>query len=142
VRRIPEYPQLDNWFRLEVTVIWERVAFPARHLDRDGLQDARHTPNAPPRPFRVSKFFLGVHRMNKECGAFQHGDAFRHDIKDGDEDEDEVFDPIDGCTEENVGWMRLAATTVVGTEFYVSVFDYPGGGWYVSYKRPPETVIW
>jgi hypothetical protein len=59
-----------------------------------------------------------------------------------DEDEDEVFDPIDGCTEENVGWMRLAATTVVGTEFYVSVFDYPGGGWYVSYKRPPETVIW
>jgi len=59
-----------------------------------------------------------------------------------DEGEDEVFDPIDGCTEENVGWMRLAAATVVGTEFYVGVFDYPGGGWYVSYKRPPETVIW
>jgi hypothetical protein len=82
VRRIPEYPQLDNWFRLEVTVIWERVALhtsvaiPARHLERDGLQDARRAPNAPPRPFRVSKFFLGVHRMNKECGAFQGGDAF------------------------------------------------------------------
>ena len=58
------------------------------------------------------------------------------------EDEDEVFDPIDGCTEENVGWMRLAAFTVVGTEFYVSVFDYASVGWYVSYKRPPEIVMW
>jgi hypothetical protein len=71
------------------------------------------------------------------------------DIKDGDEDEviededdDEVFDPIDGYTEENVGWMRLAATTVIGTEFYVSVYDYNSSGWYVIYKRPPETVIW
>jgi hypothetical protein len=82
VRCIPGYPQLDDWFRLEVTVIWERVALhtsvalPARHLDRNGLQDARRTLNAPSRPFRVSKFFLGVHRMNKECGALQSGDAF------------------------------------------------------------------
>jgi hypothetical protein len=71
------------------------------------------------------------------------------DIEDGDEDEliededeDEVFDTIDGCTEENVGWMRLAATTVVGTEFYVSVYDYVSGAWYVTYKRPPEIAIW
>jgi hypothetical protein len=63
-------------------------------------------------------------------------------VAEGIEDEDEVFDPIDGCTEENVGWMRLAASTAVEVEFYVSVFDYPGGGWYVAYKRPPETVMW
>jgi hypothetical protein len=76
VRPVPEYPQPDNWFRLEVTVIWERVALhtsvalPACHLDRGGLENARRTSNTPPRPLRVFKFFLGVHRMNKECGAF------------------------------------------------------------------------
>jgi hypothetical protein len=82
VRRVPEYPQLDNWFRLEVIVIWEHVALhtsvalPARHLDQEGLQDARRTPNAPPCLSRVFKFFPGVHHMNGKCGALQGGDAF------------------------------------------------------------------
>jgi hypothetical protein len=70
------------------------------------------------------------------------GDRLSRSSIEDIEDEDEVFDPIDRCTEENVGWMRLAAFTAVDAEFYVSVFDYPGGGWYVAYKRPPETVMW
>lgn len=70
------------------------------------------------------------------------GDRPSRSIIEDIEDEDEGFDPIDGCTEENVGWMRFAASTAFDTEFHVSVFDYPGGGWYVSYKRPPEIAYW
>jgi hypothetical protein len=70
------------------------------------------------------------------------GDRPSRSVVEGIEDEDEVFDPIDGCTEENVGWMRFAASTAIDAEFYGSVFGFPGGGWYVSYKRPPETVMW
>jgi hypothetical protein len=59
-----------------------------------------------------------------------------------DEDEDEVLDPIDGCTEENVGWMKLQASSSIGAEFYLIVYGYRAGGWYVAYQRPPELVMW
>lgn len=62
------------------------------------------------------------------------------DEEDGDEDE--VLDPIDGCTEENVGWMKLQASTSIGAEFYLTVYGYRAGGWYVAYQRPPELVMW
>ena len=75
---------------------------------------------------------------SSEIAAEEDEDVDQHE----DEDEDEIFEPIDGCTEENVGWMKLAAFTSIGSEFYLSVFDYPGGGWYVAYRRPPDTVLW
>jgi hypothetical protein len=58
------------------------------------------------------------------------------------EDEDEVLGPIDGCTEGNVGWMKLQASTSIGAEFYLTVYDYRAGDWYVAYQRPPELVMW
>ncbi|GAB7329066.1 hypothetical protein MBLNU13_g00904t1 [Cladosporium sp. NU13] len=45
-----------------------------------------------------------------------------------DEDEEEVLEPIDGCTEGSVGWMRLVADNLVDAEFYISFYGYPGGG--------------
>lgn len=49
------------------------------------------------------------------------------------EDEDEILEPIDGCTEEDVGWMRLVADILVDAEFNISVYGHPGGGWHVFY---------
>lgn len=59
-----------------------------------------------------------------------------------EEDEDEVLDPIDGCTEENVGWMKLQASTSIGAESYLTVYGYRAGGWYVAYQRTHELVMW
>jgi len=57
--------------------------------------------------------------------------ASYHDI---DEDhEPECLEPIDGCTEENVGWMRISAW-MLGWVAYAR-FQNPNF-WYVLYKRP------
>ncbi|KAL2856079.1 hypothetical protein BJX68DRAFT_229992 [Aspergillus pseudodeflectus] len=67
-----------------------------------------------------------------------------HDLEDSDEDEsqeeyedDEVFEPIDECTEEDVGWMKVAATGL-GPPFFFSLDGIEG--WQDTYIRPPEVL--
>ncbi|KAI6814616.1 hypothetical protein KC340_g16011 [Hortaea werneckii] len=57
------------------------------------------------------------------------------------EDEDERYDPIDECTEENVGWMRIA-TMMIDTEWYDAAINFASGGWFVYYLRPPKIVLY
>lgn len=52
-----------------------------------------------------------------------------------DVDDDEQFDSIDGCTEENVGWMRVAPSRL-DEEFYMM----DEVAWYVYYLRPPDVL--
>lgn len=55
-------------------------------------------------------------------------------------DELETYDKINGCSQENVGWMRISPY-MLGEEFYnalCGVVDV----WYTFYRRPPETVNW
>lgn len=67
-----------------------------------------------------------------------------HDLEDSDEDEsqeeyedDEVFEPIDGCSEENVGWMKVAATGLGPPFFFLS----DGIEWWQeNYVRPPDVL--
>jgi len=54
---------------------------------------------------------------------------------------DELHEPIDGCREENVGWMKMASFTIVGPDFYDTMSGFPDV-WYSFYQRPPETVIY
>lgn len=54
--------------------------------------------------------------------------------------EEDLYDPIDGCREENVGWMKMAAW-MVGPSFYEAMYDVPEV-WYCFYQRPPETSNW
>ena len=54
---------------------------------------------------------------------------------------DERHDPVDGCTEENVGWMRIA-TMMIDAEWYDAAVDFAGGGWHVYYLRPPRVVLY
>ena len=52
-------------------------------------------------------------------------------------DGDEAYEPIDGCCEQDVGWMKMVSR-VVGADFYQAI-DGPSGVWYSFYQRPPET---
>lgn len=54
---------------------------------------------------------------------------------------EERFEPIEGCVEENVGWMKLATINVC-TEFYVNIGGTNDESWYHYYKRPPDIVKW
>lgn len=45
------------------------------------------------------------------------------------------FPAFEGCTEENVGWMRLAVS-----EVGPSTFQRIPHLWYIVYQRPPEIV--
>jgi hypothetical protein len=53
---------------------------------------------------------------------------------------DESYEPIDGCREENVGWMKIASF-MVGPDFYEVMSGFPDV-WYSFYQRPPDTVIY
>ncbi|PMD14972.1 hypothetical protein NA56DRAFT_650547 [Hyaloscypha hepaticicola] len=57
-----------------------------------------------------------------------------------DDGEEEVHEPIEGCTEENVGWMKIPAR-FVRSHFYQAMMGYPDI-WYVFYQRPPEVMFW
>jgi len=58
---------------------------------------------------------------------------------DPDDELDEVFDPIDGCVEENVGWMKIEVGLAFSTYLYMGAGD--SVHWYLYYRRPPE-VLW
>nr|OQO02082.1 hypothetical protein B0A51_18457 [Rachicladosporium sp. CCFEE 5018] len=53
--------------------------------------------------------------------------------------EDEL-EAIDGCTDENVGWM-LISPGIIGADFYEASYSFSFmDAWYVYYVRPPERV--
>lgn len=54
-------------------------------------------------------------------------------------EDDDVFEPIDGRTDEDVGWMRVAAR-MINTCLYEAAIDFPGGVWYVLHQRPPGVL--
>lgn len=55
-------------------------------------------------------------------------------------EDNEVLDPIERFTGENVGWMKIAAD-MFHVGWHGSVYGFRSGGWYVYYQRPPEVVI-
>jgi hypothetical protein len=61
-------------------------------------------------------------------------------IEDVGGGEDGVHEPIDSCTEENVGWMKIASH-MVGSAFYQAMMGYPDV-WYAMYQRPPGIQNW
>jgi hypothetical protein len=50
---------------------------------------------------------------------------------------EEVEEPIEGCTQHKVGWMRVAYQGVmVGMYYYLHDWN----DWYAEYRRPPEVA--
>lgn len=54
--------------------------------------------------------------------------------------EEDVHEAIEGCTEENVGWMKIASH-MIGAGFYQVMMGYPDV-WYEMYQRPPGVKNW
>ena len=82
----------------------------------------------------VDSRWQSLGEMTSPYGVEEDEEDEDYEYYEDEEDEDEVLDPIDGCTEENVGWMKLQASTSIGAELYLTVCGYPAGGWYVAYQ--------
>lgn len=52
--------------------------------------------------------------------------------------DEDLHEPIDGCPEEDVGWMKIS-TPSVGVSLYDALWGFPHI-WYAFYLRPPDTV--
>lgn len=57
---------------------------------------------------------------------------------DEDDEPDLSFEPIEGCREEDVGWMRLPSSRMVPRMY--EELDLDDSLCYVNYRRPPETA--
>lgn len=53
--------------------------------------------------------------------------------------EPDILEPIDGCTEGNVGWMRMSVHLVFSAYIYVGAGD--STHWHLFYRRPPDIVF-
>jgi hypothetical protein len=54
-----------------------------------------------------------------------------------DDEDDEEYPAIEGCTEEDVGWMKVQLRSVM-PDFYVNLRD--PNAWHTEYRRPPDVV--
>ncbi|KAB5578707.1 hypothetical protein GE09DRAFT_558677 [Coniochaeta sp. 2T2.1] len=52
-----------------------------------------------------------------------------------DENDDEEYPPIEGCTEEDVGWMKVQLVGLM-PDFYANLRD--PNLWHIQYVRPPD----
>ncbi|KAH6629735.1 hypothetical protein C7974DRAFT_359712 [Boeremia exigua] len=55
--------------------------------------------------------------------------------------EKDIYEPIEGCTEKDVGWMRIAPE-MVNAEFYYALDGYEPAWDDMFYQRPPHIVLW
>lgn len=54
-----------------------------------------------------------------------------------DDEDDEVYPAIEGCTEEDVGWMKVQLQSFM-PDFYVNLRD--PNAWHIEYRRPPDVA--
>lgn len=59
------------------------------------------------------------------------------DISYEPEDIGEPLEPIDGCTQDDVGWMKVKPT-ILGSSLFWRVEGYLDTHWEKEYVRPPE----
>lgn len=57
-----------------------------------------------------------------------------------DECDKDVYEPIEGCTEKDVGWMRIAPD-MINAEFYYALDGYEQAWDDMFYQRPPHIVV-
>ena len=71
----------------------------------------------------------------KEHPEPRQPDSDGSDFDDDDEEEsDEGYPPIDGCTKEDVGWMKVAARVLIPRQYCI----LGRGNWMLGYVRPPR----
>lgn len=91
-------------------------------VDAEALESVVHWVEAPPASdTRIEGFVKIVSRYWEPYGA---------------RDRDPPHEPIEGCTEDDVGWMMVDYSDVV--VFYRLL--YHRNSWYIVYKRPPNVA--
>lgn len=98
-------------------------------VDRDVLESIIHAPG------------VGEKLPWLEAGHIDLVDAlWRSQLERVDTDTEEIdmpdldFEPVEGCREEDVGWMRVPAERI-GLEMYSTFCEH--NVWYIYYERPP-----
>ena len=92
-------------------------------VDDEALESVIHDSPAPPEPDTISDGLVNL--------IWKDWEPYRPDPRE------EVEEPIEGCTLNNVGWMRVAYPDVmVGMYYYLR--DY--NDFYREYRRPPEVA--
>lgn len=62
------------------------------------------------------------------------------EVQQDDGWEPETWEPIEDCTEEDVGWMRISPM-MLNDELYEAMNGYDMA-WQLFYERPPRIVMW
>ena len=74
---------------------------------------------------------------NKNKSKNESGDHEFNDNNSDDDDDEFAYDPIEGCTEEQVGWMMIAGPAIDAKLLGEEMCDEL---WYVYYKRPDDIL--
>ncbi|KAG8169242.1 hypothetical protein KVR01_001991 [Diaporthe batatas] len=112
------------------------------HVGRDSLDSLiahEEAPQAGKSKCAVTPVFFAVVRAAQRPAGLPEG---YDDPKEGDEGDDYIDDSatkppaIEGCTDQGVGWMYVAADDWV--ELYEEL--HVDQAWYILYRRPPGVV--
>ncbi|CAO2653500.1 Nn.00g029110.m01.CDS01 [Neocucurbitaria sp. VM-36] len=77
-------------------------------------------------------------------GGWSKGDFVKivnADWEPSTDEEQDILEPIDGCTEKDVGWMRIVPC-MIDTEFYDALNGDEMAWDDQFYKRPPGILLW
>ena len=90
-------------------------------VDAVALESVIHDAPSPPQHYTISDGFVNL--------IWKDWEPYTPDPREG------VEEPIEGFTQQQVGWMRVAYQDVmVGMYYYVRDWN----AWYAEYRRPPE----
>ena len=96
-------------------------------VDEAALNSVVHDAPAPPAPDATKKGWVKL--VNKSWIAIEEDPSARPDPN--------VYEPIEGVTEHDVGWMKVPYQSVM-TEYYSG--NEGLNGWRTEYCRPPKVV--
>ncbi|KAG8622853.1 hypothetical protein KVT40_009364 [Elsinoe batatas] len=97
--------------------------------DQEVLQELKHTTNNPD----LTKAY-GLSHIK-----LIRADASTLTNDNGSVDEEDAYEAIDGCSDFDVGWMKIALK-LTGPSFYESLYG-SNEAWYAYYQRPPDELL-
>lgn len=112
-------------------------------IDEDALRSVLYDPEKPQglpgqERWGYVNFVDGWWKSLGERHAITQDPDLKQEIVD---ELEERYEPIEGCVEENVGWMMLD-TIDVSVDFYHTICGFTQEVWPIYYQRPPGIVSW
>lgn len=128
-RGIPSLPGDSPWQRYRYFI----------QIDDDALRSNFECPQAYGYPRGcyvkfVDGYWKSLYQVNLK-------NSTPRNCRDINPEHEKPFEPIEGCVQENLGWMKLS-TLDMSTEFYVNIGGNDNESWRTFYKRPPAITKW